>query len=140
MYIVLSILAELIFVSLLIILFYRLKPRFGLAPLYILLGTNQYFQTVLASSFYINYFGKLSISPGSIILFSSSLFAILFIYIKEGVRSTQVLIMGIVLANLSVTFLASITHLQETVMKDIIIASGTAPDFFITNFALNNKI
>ena len=136
MYIVLTILAELIFVSLLIILFYRLKPRFGLAPLYILLGTNQYFQTVLASSFYINFFGELSISPGSIILFSSSLFAILFIYIKEGVRSTQVLIMGIVLANLSVTFLASITHLQETVMQDIIISSGTAPDFFITNFRI----
>ncbi len=136
MYIVLTILAELIFVSLLIILFYRLKPRFGLAPLYILLGTNQYFQTVLASSFYIKLFGELSISPGNVILFSSSLFAILFIYIKEGVRSTQVLIMGIVLANLSVTFLASITHLQETVMKDIIIASGTAPDFFITNFRI----
>jgi len=134
MYIALSILAELLFVSLLIILFYRLKSRFGLVPLYILLGANQYFQTILASSFYIKFFGELSISPGSIILFSSSLFAILFIYIKEGVRSTQILIMGIVLANLSVTLLATITNLQETVMQDIIYSSGTAPNFFNTNF------
>lgn len=136
MYIVLSILAELFFVSLLMILFYRLRSRFGLAPLYILLGVNQYFQTILASSFYIKLFGELSISPGNIILFSSSLFAILFIYIKEGERSTQVLIMGIVLANLSITLLASITQLQETVMQDIIYSSGTAPDFFNTNFRI----
>lgn len=136
MYIVLSILAELFFVSLLMFLFYRLKPRFGLAPLYILLGANQYFQTILASSFYIKLFGELSISPGNIILFSSSLFAILFIYIKEGERSTQVLIMGIVLANLSITLLASITHLQETVMQDIINSSGTVPDFFNTSFRI----
>ncbi len=134
MYIVLSILAELFFVSLLIILFYRLKFRFGMVPLYIFLGANQYFQTVLASSFYIKLFGDISVSPGSVILFTSSLFAILFIYIKEGVRSTQVLIMGIVLANFSITLLASITNLQETVMQDIISSSGTAPNFFSINF------
>lgn len=136
MYLLLSILVQLCFVSFLIILFYRLKPKFGLAPLYILLGTNQYFQTILASSFYINFFGELSISPGSIILFSSSLFVILFIYIKEGVRSTQILILGIVLANLSVTILAYITNLQEIVMQDMIHFSGTAPDFFKTDFRI----
>jgi signal transduction histidine kinase len=132
----LTIIVELIFVSFLIILFYQLKPRFGLTPLYILIGANQYFQTVLASSFSINIFGSYYISPGSVILFSSGLFAILFIYIKEGVRSTQSLILGVILTNLSITLLALITQMQLSAMQGIIISSGSPLDFFTVNFRI----
>jgi signal transduction histidine kinase len=136
MTIALSIITELFFVSFLIILFYQLKPRFGLTPLYILIGANQYFQTVLASSFSINIFGSYYISPGSVILFSSSLFAILFIYIKEGVRSTQGLILGIILTNLSITVLALITQMQLTGMQEIILSSVSPLEFFTVNFRI----
>lgn len=71
------------------ILLYRLKPRFGLAPLYIFIGSNQYLQTVLASSFYVKVFGEYLISPGSIILFSAGLLAILLVYLKEGVQEMR---------------------------------------------------
>ena len=133
MYIGLSILAELILIAVLILLFYRLKPRFGLLPLYVLVGSNQFLQTILSTSFKINIYGGLSIAPGAIIVISSSLFAILLIYIKEGVRSTQALIIGIVLANLSFTLFTFITNLQETAMQDIINSSGTAQNLFKVN-------
>jgi signal transduction histidine kinase len=136
MTIALSIIAELFFVSFLIILFYRLKPRFGLTPLFILIGANQYFQTVLASSFSITIFGSFDISPGSVILFSSGLFAILFIYIKEGVRSTQALILGIILTNLSLTVLGLITHMQLSAMHGVIKSLGTPLEFFTVNFRI----
>ena len=134
MYIGLSILAELILIALLILLFYRLKPRFGLLPLYVLLGSNQFLQTILSTSFKINIPGGLSITPGAIIVVSSSLFAILLIYIKEGVRSTQALIIGIIVANMSFTLFGLITNLQETAMQDIIYSSGTAQKLFKVNF------
>lgn len=113
MFIVLTILAELLFVSFLILLLFRLKDRFGYAPLYVLLGSNQYFQAVLATSYKIKIFGNLSISAGSGILFSAGMFALLLMYIKEGVRSTQRLILAIVLANLSFTILSLIVNQQE---------------------------
>lgn len=84
----------------------------GLAPLYIFLGSLQYLQTILATSFFISLFDDYFISPGSILLFSSSLFAVLLVYIKEGVASTRSLIFGIVLANIAITCLAAIFNFQ----------------------------
>lgn len=130
MLIVLTILLELFFAAGLVILFYRLKPRLGLAPLYILIGSNQYFQTVLATSFRINIFEHFTISPGAIIIFSSGLFAILLIYIKEGTRVAQRLIFGIILANISFAILAWITNLQVHAMDEVIQSSVLSPGFF----------
>lgn len=84
----------------------------GLAPLYIFLGSLQYLQTILATSFFINLFGDYFISPGSILLFCSSLFAVLLVYIKEGVASTRSLIFGIVWANIALTCLIAIFNFQ----------------------------
>ncbi|MBP8115643.1 MAG: PAS domain S-box protein [Chitinophagaceae bacterium] len=128
MFIALTLLAELLFVAGLILLFFKIKNRFGYAPLYVLLGSNQYLQTVLATSSKVKIFGGLSVSAGPSILFSSGLFAILFMYIKEGVKSTQQLILAIVLANLSFTVISIITHQQELAVK------GVVSGFFITNF------
>ena len=115
---ILIILAEFLFVSFVILGLFSLRNKFGLAPLYIFVGAIQYFQTILATFFFIPIFDKFYISPGSIILFSSSLFALLLVYIKEGVHSTRSLIAGIIVANISLTILSVITKSQEYIFEN----------------------
>ena len=112
MNIFLIILGEFLFVSTLILFLFKLRHWLGLAPLYIFLGSLQYLQTILATTFFISLFDDYFISPGSILLFCSSLFAVLLVYIKEGVASTRSLIFGIVLANIAITCLAAIFNFQ----------------------------
>ena len=128
MFIIFTIIAELVFVSILILSCYRLKSWFGLTPLYVFIGASQFFQTILITSFPVNILGGLSISVNSNILFSASLFAILLLYIKEGVAITQKFIFSIVLANFSITILTIFAHQQE-------LAIGVEPsNLFLVNF------
>ena len=60
MYIALTILVELTFLAFLIPLLYRLKPRFGLAPLFVFLGSVQLLQTTIVTTFDFPLFGGLS--------------------------------------------------------------------------------
>lgn len=133
MLITFTILAELIFVSGLIIWFYRLKPRFGLGPLFVFIGSNQFFQTILATTFYVKIFGVYTISPGSTILFCSGLFTVLLIYIKEGVFITQRLILGIIFANLTFTLFAWLTNEQSMAMKGADLVVSEPSYLFKTN-------
>ncbi len=133
MYILLTILGEILFITLLILFFYRLKPRFGLAPLYVLLGSFQYFQTILFKSTFITIYGEYNISLSATILFCSGLFSILLIYIKESVQATRNLIMGIVLTNLAFAILTYIIGFEDTLMKDIVYAHGIGPEIFSIN-------
>ena len=112
MNIIWTILAEFLLVSTFILLFYRLEPWFGLIPLYVLIGTNQYFQNILFKSGMISFFGEYTISPGATILFSASLFTILLIYLKKGVRTTRNLIFGIVMTNMAFTLFSGFVDLQ----------------------------
>jgi len=124
MLIIITILAELLLVAGLIVWFY------SLVPLFILIGSNQFFQTILATNVYIEIFGTYTISPGAVILFSSSLFTVLLIYIKEGVFLTQRFILGIIIANLTFTILAWLTNQQTLAMKGAdLITSGPLHEF-----------
>ena len=112
MIIVLTILAQFFFIALLILLCYKLKPWFGLAPLFVLIGSNQYFQTILFKSNMITVFGEYMISPGATILFSATLFTVLLIYIKEGVRPTRNLILAIIITNLAYSIYTRLVDFQ----------------------------
>ena len=83
---------EIFFVSSIILVLYRLKPWFGLTLLYIFLGSNLYMQAILASSVYFKTIGESAISPGSVVLFTSILFTILLIYLKEDIPQTRTLL------------------------------------------------
>ncbi|NNC51114.1 MAG: PAS domain S-box protein, partial [Flaviramulus sp.] len=99
--------------------------------LYILLGAVQYLQTNLGSSVSFQLFDDYQIYPSSIILFSSILYAVLLIYIKEGVTSARTLIIGIVLSNVIMSFMFEITYLQQ------IIESQIKNTELVTNSAFN---
>ncbi len=102
---------EIAFVAGVIILLYRQQNRLGLAPIYIFIGSNQYLQALLASTLYVPLFGQL-VSPGSIVLFTSSLFVILLIYIKGDIPQTRTLIYGILVSNLTLLAFSLLTRIQ----------------------------
>lgn len=134
MQIALLILAEFLIISCLILLLFKMRSRIGLAPLYIFIGSMQYLQTILSSYFYIEIFADYSISPGSILLFSSSLFAVLLVYIYEGVFSTRALIFGIVISNVALTLITVVTHLQEPLLLNQDGIKTMLPDIFELNY------
>ena len=116
MHIYLAIFAEFILIASSILLLFRFRSILGLAPLYILLGAIQYLQAFSSSIIRFEVFGEYTIYPGSVIIFSAVLFAVLLIYIKQGVASARALIIGIVISNFLLAGLSSITYLQEVVL------------------------
>ncbi|MCF7559919.1 PAS domain S-box protein [Sabulilitoribacter multivorans] len=110
-----TIIIEFILVISSILILFKLRSRIGLAPLYIVLGALQFLQANLGTSFSFRFFDDYVIYPGSIILFSGLLFAVLLIYIKEGVASARALIIGVVISNVILSFAFEITHIQQVI-------------------------
>lgn len=107
---------ELLFLSLSILFLFRFRSKLGLAPLFILLGAIQYLQAFSSTIIRLEIFGEYTIYPGSVIIFSGVLFAVLLIYIKEGVASARALILGIIISNFLLSALSGISYVQEGVL------------------------
>lgn len=99
-------------VAALLLALYRLRPWFGHSLLYLSLGSFQYLQTYLAVTVTVPLAGGLVLNPGSAVLFTATLFAILLVYITEDLEETRRLIYGIVLANIIVTIVSALFTLQ----------------------------
>ncbi|MDH3744744.1 MAG: PAS domain S-box protein [Acidobacteriota bacterium] len=97
-------------VGLALIGLYRLEERLGLGPLFAFVIACQAFQTFLVSTVSMNLLGRFPTSPGSSVLQSASLFAILLIYLKEGVGATRRLVYAILLANVTLILLTMSTQ------------------------------
>ncbi|GFZ82026.1 hypothetical protein GCM10011531_10500 [Aquaticitalea lipolytica] len=130
MHIYLAILAEFILIASSILLLFRFRSKIGLAPLFILLGAVQYLQAFSSSVVRFEILEKYPIYPSSIIIFSAVLFAILLIYIKEGVLKARTLIIGIVISNFLLSALTEITNVQESVLG-LVNENSTNPVFSI---------
>ncbi len=89
------------FVYVLLLVLFHLRTHFGLSLLFITLGAFQLMQSSLAHSFYVVLMPGVLVSPGSIVLFTSSLFALLLVYIREDASEARKLIYGLVIANLA---------------------------------------
>ena len=111
--------SEAIIVALLVLFLFHLRGRLGLSPLYITLGVFQPIQTILVSTFYVEINEAIIISPGSVIMFTASLFAILLVYIFEDAIETRKAIYGIMIANLSMTLLLFIFGFQLSFFNTI---------------------
>ncbi|MBL0683237.1 sensor histidine kinase [Aquimarina mytili] len=92
-------------VASLILLLFRLRTIMGLGLLFTSLGLFQFIQVFLASTLYFEISEYLVVSPGSSILFSATLFAVLLIYIKEDAITARKLIYAVVAANIILCFL-----------------------------------
>ena len=119
MFVVASILIQLLLVSICILLLFSLREKLGLAPLYIVLGCLQYFQINLENIVAYHALGEFPIYPGSIVLFSACLFSVLLIYIKEGVESARTLIIGILISSFFLAVLFEITASQDYFLRNL---------------------
>ena len=84
---------------------WTMRARYGRGLLLVFLGTTQYVQMSWASAIYVELLGGFTASPGSIVLFAGSLFAVLLVYLTTDVPQTRALIYGVFLANLAVVAL-----------------------------------
>jgi diguanylate cyclase (GGDEF)-like protein len=112
---------EVVAISVLLLFLFRLRLWFGLSLLYVALGVFQQMQVLLATSIYVEVLSNLVISPGSGILFTSNLFAILLVYIREDASEARKLIYGIVAANLTLSLLSFLfgLHLDSSLTQNI---------------------
>jgi PAS domain S-box-containing protein len=92
-------------VAALLLTLFRLRTVFGLGLLFTALGAFQYMQVFLVSSLYIELMPGILVSPGSMVLFTGSLFVILLIYIREDALETRKVIYALVAANLALILL-----------------------------------
>ena len=77
---------------------FHMRLRLGLVPLYVFLGSLQLLQT-LSGCVLVPAGGGLLVPPGSTVLFSANLFAILIIYIREDAGETRTLVYALLTAN-----------------------------------------
>ncbi|MBP6703065.1 MAG: diguanylate cyclase [Vicinamibacteria bacterium] len=97
------------FIALLLAVAFVVAARFrhfwGTTPIAVLAGLLQVPQTILAISLSVGVLPGISVSPGSVIFFPATLFAILLVYVLEDEAETRRLIYGILIANLTLAVL-----------------------------------
>ena len=76
----------------------------------------QFFQTILSGNVYNLYFDLFLFSPGSTLVFISTLFAVLLIFRNESIIKVRSVIYGIILSNLVLVFLSYIS--LEQILSD----------------------
>jgi diguanylate cyclase (GGDEF)-like protein len=83
-----------------VLLLFRMRPLFGLVPLYVLLGAMQILQ-VLSGAILVSAASGVAVSPGSAVLFSAGLAAVLLVYVREDAIETRRLICALAAANVT---------------------------------------
>ncbi len=96
---ILMLLAQCVFVALLIVTLFRLRLVFGLGVLWIMLGAFQFLQVFFSNVLFLEVASGVSVSSGSMVLFTGSLFAIFLIYISEGILEARKILYAILGTN-----------------------------------------
>lgn len=107
---------ETLIIGLMILGLYASKKYFGIGLLYLFLGTMQFFQTILSGNVYNLYFDVFLFSPGSTLIFISTLFAVLLIFRNESIIKVRSVIYGIILCHVILVFLSYIS--LEQILTD----------------------
>jgi hypothetical protein len=95
---------ELFIIAILIIGLHATRKTFGIGLLFVFLGAIQFFQTILAGNVYNLYFENVVFSPGSSIIYTSSLFGIFLICYSENFLKARSAIFGLVFSNIIILF------------------------------------
>lgn len=96
---------ESILISLIFCLVFRLRQLLGKGILYAVFGMVEYIQIFLSSTIYYEIMPGFIVSPGSVVLFTGIMYAILLFYIKEDVAETKKLIYALFISNSIMTLL-----------------------------------
>ncbi|WP_328516457.1 PAS domain-containing sensor histidine kinase [Aquimarina aquimarini] len=122
-------------VAFLILLLFRLRTVVGLGLLFTTLGLFQFIQVFMASTLYFEISETIVVSPGSSVLFSATLFAILLMYIKEDAITTRKLIYALIIANLVLCLLLLVfkINIEEVYSYN---PFDISTEFFYTNVSV----
>jgi hypothetical protein len=101
--------SETFIVALITIIMHSVIRQYGIGPYFIFIGAIQFFQSILASSVYNRFFENFLFSPGSTVLFSSTLFSIFLIFHTESIKKSRSLIYGLIFSNIIITVLSYIS-------------------------------
>ena len=109
---------------------FRARSVLGLSPLYIVMGGFQYLEATL--SVQVEVWPGLIIYPGSSVMFTANLFAVLLVYLKEDAVEARKLVYGLVLANAGLT-LVSLLVSAHFVLPGNVNTTSMGADEFINN-------
>lgn len=84
---------------------FHLRKKLGIGILFACLGLFQFMQVFLSSTVYVELAKNFLVSPGSSVLFTASLFAVLIIYIKEDASETRKIIYALLITNIIMSIL-----------------------------------
>src|SRR6185295_18975215 len=111
-------LLETVLVSSTLLLFFRLRSTFGLAPVYTMLGVCFQLANLWSATIYVRVSPEILLSPGSVVLFPASIFAVLFMYIREDAAEARKLIYALFATDLvgSALALMAVLHLKDPIV------------------------
>lgn len=92
-------------IAFVILLLFRLRKKLGIGILFACLGLFQFMQVFLSSTVYVPITNGFLVSPGSSVLFTATLFALLIIYIKEDASETRKIIYALLIVNIVMSIL-----------------------------------
>lgn len=102
---ILLLLLQCTIIAVLLLFLFRLRTIFGLSLLLITLGVFQFIQVFLTSTLSIEIYSGYQVSPGSMVLFTGSLFAILLVYLREDTLKARKIIYALFIANVIIGLL-----------------------------------
>ena len=114
--------------STLVLALFRARGVLGLSPLYIVMGGFQYLEATLSVQVEL-WPGGLAVYPGSSVMFTANLFAMLLVYLKEDAQEARKLVYGLVLANAGLMLVSLLVSAHFLVPGALAGSSMTASDF-----------
>ena len=105
---VLLLIAEAALTGSIVLSLFGLRGRFGLAPVYLVVGAFQYLSIVLATTVRIEVLPGMVIDPASVVLFPITTIVVLLTYIELDAEETRKVAYGVVISNLAVYAVAAV--------------------------------
>ncbi len=105
---VLLLIAEAALTGCIVLSLFGLRRRFGLAPVYLVVGAFQYLSIVLATTVRIEVLPGVIIDPASVVLFPITTIVVLLTYIELDAEETRKVAYGVVISNLAVYAVAAV--------------------------------
>ena len=104
----LLLIAEAALTGCIVLSLFGLRGRFGLAPVYLVVGAFQYLSIVLATTVRIEVLPGVVIDPASVVLFPVTTIVVLLTYIELDAEETRKVAYGVVISNLAVYAVAAV--------------------------------
>src|SRR5436190_14524714 len=108
---------------------FRMRRRFGIGIFFCALGAMHFLETYLASILYLQFPLAITISPGSVVLFSGKLVMLLLVYIREDAATVRQPVYGVLFGNFLMVALVTLLRFHDVTPA----VPGRLPDLQFMN-------